>query len=425
MSEWITQRIGLKLWSTNINYIEAARDVFQRGYCDFIELYLVPGSFEEFHRMWGALPVTFKVHAPHSLHGVNLADPGRKEYNRQIYDDVARWADELNASAIVFHPGINGYITETARQLIQFDDSRILIENKPLIPLHDRTIKCNGATYEEMEYLLSETKLGFCLDIGHCFCAANSLGIDPMVYVEKMLSLKPAYFHISDNDRHSELDAHKNLGQGTMPLESILHLIPPGMPIAIETEKSSTSDLDDFIRDSRFIRDAYVCSRLLLEPFSDLHIKKTFEWIQDSDLRRLFLMRGEPDWENHIKYFHQVLNDRSQKVYAIYADKVHVGNCGFKNINGKTAEIWIYIGDSSTWGQGLGRCSCRLLISKGREECGFEDFYVHIADFNRLSRSMFASVGFQEAVQSDHERDLWAGRDFDVVKMELTAKPLS
>ena len=40
-------KIGLKLWSLNENYIKPARELFKEKIYDYIELYAVPSSLEK------------------------------------------------------------------------------------------------------------------------------------------------------------------------------------------------------------------------------------------------------------------------------------------------------------------------------------------------------------------------------------------
>ena len=82
---------------------------------------------------------------------------------------------------------------------------------------------------------------------------------------------------------------------------------------------------------------------VLIVPFSDKHVRKTFEWIQDSELRKLFLMRGDPAWDDHVAYCKKVMKDNTQGFYAVFVDGRHAGNCGIKNIDHikKQGEIWI------------------------------------------------------------------------------------
>lgn len=247
-------KIGLKIWSTNSNYLSSAKELYDQGVYDFIELYTVPDSFESYVSQWRDLSIPCTLHAPHFMQGVNFALKEKEEFNKDIYDQVKKWADELDVDTIVFHPGMGGDIKETARQFNQLGDSRIIIENKPLIPPFIPDIRCNGATYEEVSYVLQETGLRFCLDIGHCYCAANALGLDPFEYVMKFLTFNPKYFHISDNEKESAMDAHMHLGKGTLPLKKILGFLPEKSRIVVETEKVSQDNLDDFKPDAHFLQ---------------------------------------------------------------------------------------------------------------------------------------------------------------------------
>jgi len=123
-------KIGLKLWSVNQNYIDEARRLFLEGVYDYIELYVVPESLS-FLPIWEELRIPFVSHAPHFGHQVNFADANKIKYNRKLIEETQLFADRLKARYIIVHPGVNGVIEETSRQLKKIRDSRILIENKP------------------------------------------------------------------------------------------------------------------------------------------------------------------------------------------------------------------------------------------------------------------------------------------------------
>ena len=53
---------------------------------------------------------------------------------------------------------------------------------------------------------MEESGCGFCLDIGHAICSANSLGIEPYSYIEKLVTLNPKRIHLSDIDIKSKYD---------------------------------------------------------------------------------------------------------------------------------------------------------------------------------------------------------------------------
>ena len=161
---------GLKLWSNNDHYVNEAIRLFEKGIYQYIELYMLPGTEKKMVEMWRGLDIPYIVHAPHFLAGLNLAKREQKETNFRLLEETRRFADELSAENIIVHPGIGGDIKETAIQIKEINEPRLLVENKPYFAIIDDLI-CNGTTPEEIEFILKEAGIGFCLDIGHAFCA--------------------------------------------------------------------------------------------------------------------------------------------------------------------------------------------------------------------------------------------------------------
>ena len=107
-------KIGLKLWSINTDYYyEEAKRLYDNGVFDYIELYVVPDTLDKLD-IWKKLNIPFILHCPHFMHGFNMAKFEKKECNFTIYQQVKRFADELNAEFIIFHGGVDGNIEETA-----------------------------------------------------------------------------------------------------------------------------------------------------------------------------------------------------------------------------------------------------------------------------------------------------------------------
>ena len=73
----------------------------------------------------------------------------------------------LEAETVIFHPGVNGKIAETARQIKALGDRRIIIENKPYYGKGENLI-CNGSSPEDILHIMSETGAGFCLRFRPC-----------------------------------------------------------------------------------------------------------------------------------------------------------------------------------------------------------------------------------------------------------------
>ena len=45
-------KFGLKLWSVNENYIDTAKKLYDENIYDYIELYAIPSSFDEYAELW-------------------------------------------------------------------------------------------------------------------------------------------------------------------------------------------------------------------------------------------------------------------------------------------------------------------------------------------------------------------------------------
>ena len=249
-------KLGLKLWSINTDYYydEAVKLYNERVY-DYIELYVVPDSTKHLTR-WMALEIPYVIHAPHFAHGFNLAKNEKEASNSEIYKEVKEYADSLMTDSIIFHGGIDGSIEETSRQLINFGDPRALIENKPYraLPQMGGGL-CRGYSLDEIRYVIDVVGCGFCFDIGHAICSANSQKIEPYAYIEAFMGLNPNMCHLTDiEDLSDEYDKHLHIGEGELDIAKVLSIISENTMVTIETVKNSKVSLDDFVEDVDLIK---------------------------------------------------------------------------------------------------------------------------------------------------------------------------
>lgn len=245
--------IGLKLWSINENYIDEAKKLYEQQVYDYIELYVVPGSYQKFSNIWRQLKVPFVIHAPHFKHGVN---PARKEDHEASFvkaKEAIDFSDLLDVKHIIFHPGISGAKEDTVVFFKVLNDPRILVENKPYYALNDGLI-CNGNSPEEIQYVMEKSGVGFCLDVGHAVCSARTRGIDYLDYIKKFLALDPVMYHFTDKEVDQELDQHLHFGQGTIDLKEVIKCLGKNPWITIEAQKDNQHSLDDFIKDSYYLK---------------------------------------------------------------------------------------------------------------------------------------------------------------------------
>ncbi len=250
--------VGLKLWSVNTDsYYDEAIKLYNGGYFDYIELYVVPNTISTLDK-WAKLDIPFIIHHAHFVQGFDLSNKDKAEQNYNTYLEAKQFADTLNAKFIIFHGGIGGDVNETIRQLKHINDSRALIENKPYIVAGEQYsgMNCIGATHEDITKIIEEVKCGFCFDFGHAVCAANALNIDVDSFIDKFIALKPDMYHLTDvTDIKSPYDSHIHLGMGEIDVVKQLSKISNDSYITFETQKNSKDSLDDFKQDIHWLRD--------------------------------------------------------------------------------------------------------------------------------------------------------------------------
>lgn len=242
------RKFGLKLWSANYQYIEEAIALYEEDFFQYIELYIMPGTYDSYIKAWKGLDIPFVIHAPHFAHGLNLADRNVRDENFILAKESIKFADKLKAQNIIFHPGINGKTEETVSQLKVINDERIIIENKPYFALSGGLI-CNGSTPSEIEFIAANAKVGFCFDMGHAVYSANARKINPMDYIREFIKLNPEMYHLTDGDYNGVYDRHDHFGEGSFPVKDILRILNLNAKVTIETKKDNTGNLTDFIGD--------------------------------------------------------------------------------------------------------------------------------------------------------------------------------
>lgn len=251
-------KIGLKLHSTNVALIPVAIKLKKEGFFDYIELYIVPDSYEKTIDAWKGLDVSYIIHAPHSYSGLNLSIKNYEVKNRFLIEEVEFFRQELKPAKIIFHPGIHGTVHETIRQILLFKNIYMalfdlaIIENKPQIGLKGEV--CVGSSPEEIKQIITETGIGFCLDIGHAIYYSSWANLQYENVIDSFLVLKPDVFHLSDGDMNSKIDLHLNFGAGNFELTTILQKIPREACVTIESNKDMGMNLKDFELDVIYLK---------------------------------------------------------------------------------------------------------------------------------------------------------------------------
>lgn len=387
--------IGLKLWSSNKNYIQDAQRLYDNGISQYIELFAVPGTFDDVVGLWKELKIPFIIHAPHFREGLNFARQECFENNKKLVQEALKFADVLDAQQVIFHPGVEGDIKETARQLKQLFDPRMVIENKPYCS-DDGKLVCNGFAHDEIAFLIDETGIGFCLDIAHAICAANALKKEQIGFIKSFLNLNPSLFHISDNDWESVKDTHKHLGQGSFKFKEIIPLLPPGSKITLETPHDYADSLNDFELDVKALlvhgnpQEFY----FLEAQSSDIH--DVYGLANDSVVRKNSLKQDEISWDIHVNWFNEKLKNK-RSVFYVVRDKSHVlvGQIRFDDIEGDAKTYLVSFSLAKEFrGRGLGAKLLTDAIKNLSAENHFDGLVAYIKKENEVSLKCFLKAGF-------------------------------
>ena len=229
-------KFGIKLWSTNSDLLDKAKELIENNVFQYIELTPIPNTKITPFLVYN-LP--YIIHITTERHGVNITDKEKKEINLKTIDNCIEWADKLNAKYLILHPGF-GVIDDTTEFLNNINDRRILIENMPKVGINDESMI--GYTPEQLKGLMGGG-FGLCLDLNHAIKAAISLKTPYKRFVEEFLKLMPQLFHISDGNLNNEKDEHLNIGEGDYDFEFLMRCVKRNefKYITLETPRNSKS----------------------------------------------------------------------------------------------------------------------------------------------------------------------------------------
>lgn len=244
---------GFKIWSHNESAEEVLTNPLLWDYYSFLELYVVPGSYEKTIRFWQRVKAPFFViHAPHFAHGCNLSLKGQKDQNRAFLEEAGQFCEELKARHIILHLGTQGSLEESMNQIDQLNLKMILIENKPQISLDGN--RCVGASPEEIETVLKRCHVGFCLDVSHAIAYSAHCRQDYLEVLRKFLALRPQHFHLCDGLITNEVDKHMSIGAGNYNFREMISLLPKEACVTLETPKKPDTPLESLVDEVRRLR---------------------------------------------------------------------------------------------------------------------------------------------------------------------------
>ncbi|WP_456277053.1 sugar phosphate isomerase/epimerase family protein [Bacillus sp. AK128] len=185
-----------------------------------------PEKLDELSRLMKREGVTLSIHAPFLLCNPASEQVEVRERSVQLFKDCLKLAEFLNAPYVLLHLGENEQVDQGLENSIRFIEevqsfippsTRLVIENVPPKP------NLVGTKTEELLKVCSyfgDGQVGIMYDVGH----ANLLGKNEVMRGLETIHAHLFGLHISDN--YGTEDEHNRIGDGTVPLSSVLnHLL--------------------------------------------------------------------------------------------------------------------------------------------------------------------------------------------------------
>lgn len=132
---------------------------------------------------------------------------------------------------------------------------------------------------------------------------------------------------------------------------------------------------------------------LELVPYNDLYLEKSWQWLNDPEIRQLtrtesFTREGQRQW------FEGLPVKSDYKIWGIQFSGEAIGACGLKNIREGEAEYWGYIGEKSYWSKGLGKYILQNVKQKALE-LGLKQLYLVVGKDNHRAQKLYLRIGFK------------------------------
>lgn len=149
------------------------------------------------------------------------------------------------------------------------------------------------------------------------------------------------------------------------------------------------------------------------------------EWLNDPEARagiRLYLPMSRT--EEEIWFEATLERDVRERPFSVDVqqddDWVHVGSCGYFDFDDRSrcAELGIMIGDSSYWGQGIGRDAMLTLLRHGFETLNLNRVFLRTYQYNERALRLYQGLGFTEEGRLRQDR-YHQGRYWDTILMGL------
>ncbi len=142
---------------------------------------------------------------------------------------------------------------------------------------------------------------------------------------------------------------------------------------------------------------------VFIRPLIEQDAYTSVKWRNDSEV---FKYTGntydhEITIESEISWIKRVISNTKDYRCAIIVDGVYVGNIYLTDIENRTAQYHIFIGEKSFWGKGIAKQASLLIIKHGFEKLGLSRIMLRVRRENLSALALYKSLGFEATDETD------------------------
>ena len=157
-----------------------------------------------------------------------------------------------------------------------------------------------------------------------------------------------------------------------------------------------------------------MADRIELVPLDRVHMARTREWANDSELMRLMDRRQPVTPAEHEAWFASLARRSDCAYFAIETldGRAHIGNVWLWDIDrrNRKAELRVVVGDRTVRGSGLGAEAIDRLCRHAFENLELHRVYAYVLGINPSARRAFERAGF--TLEGTLRDDRWASDQF-------------
>jgi RimJ/RimL family protein N-acetyltransferase len=141
-------------------------------------------------------------------------------------------------------------------------------------------------------------------------------------------------------------------------------------------------------------------NRISLRAIERDDLPRYVAWLNDSKITSHLSMFLPMNLEDETDWYEQQRKDDATQNFAITLNKEDqlIGSIGLMEINQREqhAELGLFIGDKTQWGQGYGREAIQLLLQFAFAELNLHRIYLRVDASHAAAIRCYQSCGFQE-----------------------------